>query len=120
MVVALFALLGGHWAILQGVAWVNMMLSYSRDTGSLALAAEKTFSGQYPCNMCRKIQEEHQKEEKLPAISQLSKKVEVFYVPATKWLTPPTCISFDHPASGDQSAGARHYPPPTPIPIAFS
>lgn len=40
--------------LLQSVAWVGMMIEYSRD-GSIALAARKTFDGNHPCCLCKAI-----------------------------------------------------------------
>ena len=59
--------LGLHWAMLQSVAWVGMIVTYSRDA-SLTEAINKTFDGQHPCKMCKVIKqaraEEKQKEQK--------------------------------------------------------
>lgn len=67
IVLALFSLAGGHWALLQSVAWANMIHDYSAQ-GSLQTALAKTFSGKYPCSLCKKITEEKQKESKSDAI----------------------------------------------------
>jgi len=48
--------LGLHWAFLQSVAWVGMIVSYSHDA-SLAEAVSKTFDGKHPCCLCKMIQE---------------------------------------------------------------
>ena len=53
---ALFSIAGGHWAVLQSVAWVAMLHDYSQQTGSIAVAVEQTFDGQHPCELCQKIQ----------------------------------------------------------------
>lgn len=42
--------------LMQVVAWGNMLHSYSEDK-TLAEAAEMTFSGKHPCEMCRRIAE---------------------------------------------------------------
>lgn len=66
-VLALMLSLGAHWAFLQSVAWVGMIVSYSRD-GSFTEAVSKTFDGQHPCAMCEAIKqgraEEKQREQK--------------------------------------------------------
>ena len=64
MVCVLFAFLlncGGHWYILQGVAWVNMIRDYSRMV-PLTQAVAMTFSGKYPCPICKGIAEEKKAE----------------------------------------------------------
>lgn len=54
MVLSLCFALGLHWAALQSVAWVGMLVSYSR-AGSVASAVEKTFDGRHPCPLCKAI-----------------------------------------------------------------
>ena len=73
MAMALFSLAGGHWAVLQSVAWANMIHNYSTQ-GSLSSAVEKTFSGKYRCSLCKKISEAKQQEKKNKAIIESIKK----------------------------------------------
>jgi len=52
---ALFAaiqILGGHWMALQSVAWLTMVIDYSKQT-TLGDALEKTFDGAHPCALCK-------------------------------------------------------------------
>jgi hypothetical protein len=58
---------GGHWAVVQSVAWARMIVVYSRDN-SLAEAIAMTFSGRHPCKMCRQIQKARQAEEQAPPL----------------------------------------------------
>ena len=59
---SIFLLLGclhlavGSLNCLQIFAWANMLQDYSGDR-SLSEAADMTFSGQYPCKMCKAIAE---------------------------------------------------------------
>jgi hypothetical protein len=46
--------MGAHWAILQSVAWTEMVITYSRHA-SLREALEKTFDGKHPCKLCRMV-----------------------------------------------------------------
>jgi hypothetical protein len=66
-VLVLVLSLGLHWAFLQSVAWVGMIVSYSHDA-SLAEAVSKTFDGKHPCCLCKMIQkgraDEKQQEQK--------------------------------------------------------
>jgi hypothetical protein len=55
LVLLICILSGGHWAVLQGVAWTGMIVDYSRDA-TLLEGVRKTFDGQNPCDMCRAIQ----------------------------------------------------------------
>ncbi len=56
---------GGQWAAFQVVAWGNMICEYS-EMVPLAQAVQMTFSGEYPCAICKAIAErkstEQQKE----------------------------------------------------------
>jgi hypothetical protein len=60
--VAILAMLGGHWLVLQSVAWTRMIVAYSAES-SLGSAVAKTFDGKHPCKMCLQIREGRQQEE---------------------------------------------------------
>jgi hypothetical protein len=45
---------GGQWTVLQCVAWANMIREYSQVV-PLGEAVKMTFSGRYPCAMCKAI-----------------------------------------------------------------
>ena len=47
---------GGQWAAFQVIAWGNMIREYS-EMVPLAQAVQMTFSGQYPCAICKAIAE---------------------------------------------------------------
>ena len=61
VVLALMVSIGLHWAFLQSVAWVGMVVSYSQ-TDSLSIALEKTFDGQHPCRLCHFVKDGQQQE----------------------------------------------------------
>lgn len=61
---AVFTSVGGHWAVLQGIAWTGMLVEYSVADGSLIKAVTKTFDGEHPCKMCLSITEGKQEESK--------------------------------------------------------
>ena len=61
---ALFSIAGGHWAVLQSVAWAEMLHDYTQRTGSVAVAVEQTFDGAHPCELCREIATSKAKEQK--------------------------------------------------------
>ncbi|MFZ2276878.1 MAG: hypothetical protein WAW39_03725 [Prosthecobacter sp.] len=46
--------LGLQWALLQGIAWTGMFISFARE-GSVIEAVEKTFDGQHACELCKKV-----------------------------------------------------------------
>ena len=52
-------LTGGHYGMLQCVAWAGMLWNYSEQDG-LAQGARDTFSGDKPCCLCEAIAEAQQ------------------------------------------------------------
>ena len=77
LVLALSASIGLHWAFLQSAAWVNMVVSYSRD-GGFAEAVQKTFDGEHPCARCKEIQKGQDTEKKNESRS-VQQKIEFFH-----------------------------------------
>lgn len=63
----LFVSLNGHLALLQTLAWGNMLVSYSQQA-SLAEAAKKTFDGEHPCSLCKVVDESKKQEQKKPLL----------------------------------------------------
>jgi hypothetical protein len=62
-VLALVAMLGAHWALLQTVAWTTM-LADNLHSSSFCDAVTKTFDGQHPCPLCKAIAAGKQSEKK--------------------------------------------------------
>jgi hypothetical protein len=62
-VIAVFQLIGGHWAVLQATAWVGMLVKYSQSEGMEA-GISKTFDGKHPCDLCLSIAKNKQTEKK--------------------------------------------------------
>jgi len=52
--VALATTLGAHWALLQSVAWMGMVVAYS-EHASFKEALVQTFDGKHPCCLCKAI-----------------------------------------------------------------
>ena len=63
LILSLLLATGGHWAVLQSVAWSSMLIQYSR-TASLGVALEQTFDSKHPCPLCKKIQQGKHDEKK--------------------------------------------------------
>jgi hypothetical protein len=63
LVLALAAMLGAHWTLLQTVAWTTM-LADNLQSNSFQVAAEKTFDGNHPCDICKAIAAGKQSEKK--------------------------------------------------------
>ena len=85
---ALFFIMGGPWAVLQTIAWAKMVVEYSRDT-SVGEALSKTFDGEHPCGMCKKISKVRSEERKSPALVFQIKKDGPFISLKNVGLTPP-------------------------------
>ena len=113
---ALFSLSGGHWLVLQTIAWAQMLRDNSRGA-SLREAIAKTFDGSSPCTMCKKIAEGQQKEGKPAAVVKLDKKAEVLSLSALLSLKKPESRDFFYPTCGEPAFSERCEAPPTPIPI---
>ena len=86
LIAALFAACGGHWLVLQSVAWGGMIVEYSHSS-PLVTAVQKTFDGQHPCGLCKAIQKSKGSEEG-HAAQVIVSKLELFYAPATVLIHP--------------------------------
>jgi hypothetical protein len=62
---ALLHLGGGHWGVLQGIAWAKMLVEYSQADG-LRDGIVKTFDGEHPCEMCKSISKGRESEKRGP------------------------------------------------------
>lgn len=83
---ALILAVGGHWAVLQSVAWVSMAVNYSQ-TDSLDVALEKTFNGKNPCKLCRVVQAGKQ-EEKKQELTKLETKLDFLCLQSFAYVHP--------------------------------
>jgi hypothetical protein len=63
LVLALVAMLGAHWVLLQTVAW-TAMLADNLHSDSFCAAVAKTFDGNHPCDICKAIAAGKQSEKK--------------------------------------------------------
>jgi hypothetical protein len=104
--------LGGHWYLLQGIAWVNMVREYSQMV-PFTTAVSMTLSGQYPCPICKAIAEKKNSEqEKTIVLDKYDKK---FCPPVAVAFTAPPVSDFTH-ATVTNSLRPWSEPPPTPPP----
>jgi hypothetical protein len=74
VVLLLILATGGHWAILQSLAWIGMAVTYSQ-SDSLPMALKKTFGGEHPCDLCKFVAE-GKKSEKREVLSKLETKLD--------------------------------------------
>jgi len=111
-VVTLTFALGGHWAILQSVAWMTMVAGYSQ-TAPLKEALVKTFDGEHPCPICKFVDKGKKSEQKQDT-QKLLTKLDFVLASTTAGLFPPVSEAFHF--TPPPSAGARSDIPPTPPP----
>ncbi len=117
MTAALFLSAGGHLALLQGVAWATMIKDFSR-SGSVATAVQKTFNGQHPCALCKKIAAERSHEEKAPVTVKAEKKAEAFVASKSAIVPLPIVRRFAYPPHPVVNVPERFFAPPVPVPIS--
>lgn len=112
IVLALAGSIGLHWALLQSVAWVDMVASYSQDS-TLSNALSKTFDGKHPCKLCQAVRAGRRSEKRQDAQNvETQSKFFLGLTPAV--LYPPLVFSLRLPPS--VSALSRTETPPTPPP----
>ena len=117
MALALFLSAGGHWAMLQGVAWATMVRDFSR-TGSVTSAVEKTFDGKHPCPLCKKIASARAHEEKAPVTVKAEKKAELFVATSSEIVPRPSVGIFVYPPLPCVNPPEPPSAPPVPVPRA--
>jgi hypothetical protein len=64
---AIFISAGGHWAVLQSIAYTRMLVEFAQQE-SLCTAVKKTFDDRYACPLCPKIRDGCNKERKVPQV----------------------------------------------------
>ena len=70
--------IGLHWPLLQSLAWLNMIVCFSKEQG-LQQAVALTFSGKRPCKLCKFVSA-GQNAEKKQTKETASKKFDLFAV----------------------------------------
>lgn len=109
MVLSLCGALGLHWAALQSIAWVGMLITYSH-SNSVATAVSETFDGNHPCPLCKAIHKAEQGGKKQEM--QLGGKIDMDYPRQAALLTPPL-HDFSWPTFAPARAG---YSPEPSVP----
>ncbi|HEY8901690.1 MAG TPA: hypothetical protein VIM61_14860 [Chthoniobacterales bacterium] len=113
---ALFTVAGGHWAVLQSVAWAQMLRTYSQDA-TVSAAIAKTFSGQYPCGLCRKIAEAKKTEEQKAPEFIAAKKSPEFLAARRSMLPAPFVTTREYPRVVVLDPGSAAPEPAVPVPL---
>jgi len=112
LVGTLILAVGGHWIVLQSVAWTSMVISYSQHA-SLREALQKTFDGRHPCTLC-KLVTKGQTDEKKQAAQNGETKLD-FFCELERLAVPPPEPSVVAPLQ-PTAALLRAESPPTPPP----
>jgi hypothetical protein len=115
MIVALLAAAGGHWAVLQSVAWTTM-LADNLQSGSMSDALVKTFDGKHPCPLCKAIAAGKQSAKKTDFTLRLKP---LQFPPAPEKLALHAPSRFELLPVTNTSADALPDQPPVPPPRNF-
>lgn len=116
LILALLGATGGHWAVLQTIAWADM-LAQNLQTESVGAAISKTFDGEHPCQMCKQISAGKKAEKKTGLALQIKKLEFVNERPAFIFAAPiEFCLA---PVLTAESDGLTHRPS-VPPPRSFA
>jgi hypothetical protein len=114
-ILTLMTAIGGHWAVLQSVAWTSMLAQNLR-SNSLSQAVQRTFDGEHPCVICKSIAQAKQSEKRAEFTPELQK-LEFSFTPTSFAFFPPS--HFYQVESPNLSLGVRVQAPPVPPPKPF-
>lgn len=114
LIVAMFSASGGHWMLLQSVAWGGMIVEYARADG-LAVAVETVFDGRHPCGLCKEIQKQRSSEQK-PDAPLNTHKLELFFSQTPLFVVPEPRAWLQ--VADDTAASTRLAEPLVPPPRA--
>lgn len=112
VVLPLVCAIGGHWAVLQSVAWAGMAVSYLQQV-DLKDALLKTFDGRHPCKLCKVVQAGKKCEQKQPLLK-ADTKLDLCLPREASRLT--ALHPFAQSRFDSQSAPQRAESPPSPPP----
>jgi hypothetical protein len=107
---------GTQWAVLQSIAWMGMIVAYSK-AAPLTVALKETFDGKHPCCLCKAIAAA-KKTEKKNEFTLQTKKLEFPPVTENFALVAPTQFQF-LPMANYAFAESLTQKPPTPPPRSF-
>lgn len=119
VLLALVLSLGLHWTVLQSAAWVGMVVSYAKDS-TISEALQKTFDGEHPCPLCKKIEAGVKTEQDKSKQSKTEKtaKMELMAVAMSEVAIIPATPSQQEFVSSDHRAAVREHSPQVPPPRA--
>ena len=112
LIVALLAATGGHWALLQSVAWTSMLAEHLQSE-TFSAAMEQTFDGRHPCKLCCAIAAA-KKSEKKTEFPLSAQKIE--FPPLASGLVLYAPAAFQLLFTANTYADSPSLTPPTPPP----
>ena len=112
VILALLASVGGHWAVLQSVAWTRMIIERTH-ADSFVTAVKTTLDGDHPCDMCKRITEGKQSERQEEKV-QVNVKLDMLCELRLIAIVPPSQpMNFpSSPTEGTPRAERPPVPPP--------
>jgi hypothetical protein len=113
---ALFFAIGGHFAILQGIAWTSMFRDFSRSE-SIGTAIDKIVDGKQPCGLCKKIAAARHAQSQEPIFLVSTKKFSDFITSLTSVLVEPLSRSLVYARVPATKVEKIFFAPPIPVPI---
>lgn len=117
LIIALLGATGGHWAVLQTIAWTDMLAS-NLQTQSLGDAITTTFDGAHPCKLCHQITEGKRAEKQPDSPLQIKKLEFVTERPLIVLSAPRNFESLHETILDFTSLVHRPTVPPPRLPIA--
>jgi hypothetical protein len=111
--IALSMTMGGHWFLLQTVAWTGMLITYSRDA-NIVEAVSKTFDGAHPCPLCKTIKQGRDDERKKSPSVSLTKMDLKYLKPQGSPLAAPAFRPHSWPLLEQMALAIAHEPPVPP------
>lgn len=90
VIAAMMSAFGGHWMVLQSVAWTAMVCA-SAQHEPLCQALAETFDGLHPCPLCKKIEKGSNSEQQRDAQAAISKIDFFFQKTGVALVSPRRC-----------------------------
>jgi hypothetical protein len=110
---AALQILGGHWMLLQSMAWVGMVIDFAR-TEPLPVAVAKTFDGGHPCDLCKSVSKGRGEEQQREELKLVVKFEAVLTCDCT---LPDRTVAAMSYSEVSRSVPWRAHSPPTPPPL---
>ena len=105
---------GGQWYLFQCVAWAKMIHDYAQ-VAPFTQAVTMTFSGEYPCKICRAIAEKRTSDsDKIFSLEKVDKNFCLPHAVALMRISGPSLRYLGFPPSLQFRSEAPPTPPPRP------